>query len=72
MLAEPNCNKRRCRHFIEEGGIMSDSPGDEITERPFCPAFPKGIPREISYGSNKHLKVRPDQKGILVYERIKV
>ena len=70
MLVEPNCNKRRCRHFIEEGGVF-DIDDNEATEVPTCPAFPKGIPSEIAYGPNKHLKVRPDQKGDLVYERIK-
>jgi hypothetical protein len=64
MLATPNCYKRRCRHFL--GVIQPD--GTEMTEVHSCEAFPDGIPGEISYGRNKHLRPLKDQKNDLVYE----
>lgn len=65
MLAEPNCHKRNCKHFL---GV--DQPdGTEMTERVICEAFPNGIPEEIAYGSNKHEKMHPDQEGDFVYTK---
>lgn len=32
-----------------------------------CPAFPKGIPDEILFGKDKHLQVRADQQGDIVF-----
>jgi len=60
MLAEPNCYKRNCKHYI--GIIQPD--GTEMTETNACKAFPKGIPDEIAYGDNKHKKPYPGDNGI--------
>lgn len=65
MLATPNCWKRRCKHFL--GVIQPD--GTEMTENVNCRAFPDGIPYEIAYGDNLHLKPHPDQDNDIVYER---
>ena len=61
MLAEPNCRKRGCKHFL---GVKSDSDGDEMTERVVCRAFPNQIPSVIAYGDNKHLKPFRGDHGI--------
>ena len=66
MLAEPNCFKRNCKHF--EGVKWFGE--EESSERNFCKAFPDGIPSEISYGNNEHLKVYPEQDNDIVYERL--
>jgi len=65
MILEPNCSKRRCRHYI---GIAQPD-GTEKSERPVCEAYPEMIPNDIAYGHDKHLKVRPDQKNDIVYEK---
>jgi hypothetical protein len=65
MLAEPNCWKRKCKHYI--GVIQPD--GTEMTETNSCKAFPKGIPAEISYGKNRHLTKHPEQENDIVFER---
>jgi len=65
MLAEPNCYKRKCKHYI--GVIQPD--GTELTETNSCKAFPKGIPDEIAYGNNLHLKPLLDQSNDIVYEK---
>lgn len=59
MIPEPNCFTRKCKHFI---GVKND--GDETTERVYCAAFPDGIPAEIAFGSNKHIKPYPGDNGI--------
>ena len=65
MLAEPNCSIRTCMHFI---GV--DQPDEtEMTETNACPAFPNGIPDEIAYGNNRHLRVSPGQTGTAIYEK---
>lgn len=65
MLLEPNCFKRKCKHYI--GVIQPD--GTERTEKNACEAFPDGIPTEISYGNNKHLTPLKNQKNNIVYEK---
>jgi hypothetical protein len=60
MLAEPRCYTRRCRHFIG----VSQPDGTELTERVICRAFPEGIPDEIAYGDNMHLKPYPGDNGL--------
>ena len=65
MLAEPKCWTRKCKHYI--GVIQPD--GTELTETNSCKAFPKGIPAEIAYGSNRHLKPLPDQRNDIVFEK---
>lgn len=66
MIDEPNCSIRHCKHFI---GIKSDE-GDEPeeNERVVCEAFPDGIPDEIAYGENLHLKKLEGQGNDIVYE----
>jgi len=66
MIAEPNCYKRHCKHFI---GIKND--GTEINERVYCEAFPDKIPYEIAYGNNKHLVPLKNQGNNIVYEKSK-
>jgi hypothetical protein len=64
MLLEPNCAKRRCRHLrgVEWLGKEED------TEVCVCAAFPDGIPDEIAYGDDLHLKPRPGQGNDVVFE----
>jgi hypothetical protein len=59
MIVEPNCFKRKCRHFM---GIVSDGKGGD--ERPVCRAFPHCIPYEIAYGPNLHTRPYPGDHGI--------
>ena len=65
MIIAPKCYERGCKHYI---GIKQPD-GTELSERPVCKAYPNGIPEDISYGDNKHLKVRDDQKNDIVYEK---
>lgn len=65
MIAEPNCYKRKCKHFL--GVIQPD--GTEMTEKVYCKAYPNGIPSEIAYGNDKHLTIRTDQKNNYVFEK---
>ena len=62
MLVEPECFKRQCKHFL---GVIGSN---EFNEGPNCEAFPKGIPREIAYGENKHIRPFKGDHGIQ-YER---
>jgi len=60
VIEEPKCFTRKCKHFV---GV--DQPdGTELTERVVCKAFPEGIPDEIAYGENLHLKPFPGDGGI--------
>ena len=65
MIAEPNCNKRKCRHF--EGIKWFGE--QESSENNYCEAFPEGIPDEIAYGDNKHLVKHPKQDNDIVFEK---
>jgi hypothetical protein len=60
MLFEPECRKRRCKHFV---GVKQDDER-EVLERVVCKAFPDGIPDEIAYGENLHLTPYPGDNGI--------
>ena len=64
MIDEPNCSKRNCRYFL---GVkwLGDT---EVSEVVHCQAFPLGIPQEISYGNNKHLKIFKTQKNDITFE----
>ena len=64
MLKEPNCSIRNCLHF-EGVKWLGD---EEETEVNVCKAFPYGIPDEIAYGNNKHLKPLPGQTSEIAYE----
>jgi hypothetical protein len=59
MLRESKCWTRRCINFI---GVRND--GDESTERNYCKAFQDGIPNEIAYGDNLHVKPFKNDNGI--------
>lgn len=73
-LIQPNCFERQCKHFI---GIAQDpeekeKEGKDGIQVVNCTAFPKGIPDEIAYGTNKHLVPYPGQENNIVYERGKM
>lgn len=63
-MEEPKCWTRRCKHFL---GVKQDNEEEE-TERVVCEAFPDGIPEEIAYGDNLHLKPLEGQGNEIVYE----
>lgn len=63
MIPEPRCYFRRCKHLR---GVIGDE--EDESERPYCSAFPDGIPVEIAYGDNDHTKPYPGDGGIL-YEK---
>ena len=65
MIKEPNCFIRNCKHF--KGVIQPD--GTELTEKSYCAAYPNGIPDDIAYGKDKHLKVRDDQDNDIIFEK---
>jgi hypothetical protein len=65
MLAEPRCYTRQCKHYK---GVKWFG-DEESTENNYCSAFPDGIPSEIAYGGNKHLKPLPGQVNDIVYEK---
>lgn len=65
MIA-PNCFQRKCKHFL---GIYSPDEKSELGQVPNCAAFPKGIPDEIAYGSDKHLVKGSGQENDIVYEK---
>ena len=67
MLREPNRTKRRCKHFEGVKWIGDGDVSDAGVVN--CKAFPEGIPYEIAYGDNKHLKKHPDQKNDIVFEK---
>jgi len=60
MLLQPNCSKRKCKHYL--GIIQPD--GTEMTECVACEAFPEGIPDEIAYGDNDHTSPFTGDNGI--------
>jgi hypothetical protein len=60
MILEPKCSKRKCAHFV---GVKQDGK-NEKTERVICKAFPDGIPDEIAYGNNDHIKPMKGDHGI--------
>jgi hypothetical protein len=65
MMSEPMCSVRNCKHL---GGVEQGD-GSEETERVVCTAYPKGIPDEIAYGSDRHLKLRGDETNKVHYEQ---
>ena len=67
IIMEPKCFERKCKHNIRV--IQPD--GTEMTEQNACDAYPNGIPADIAYGDDLHLKVRPDQDNDIIYEKEK-
>lgn len=67
MIAEPNCYKRRCKHF---GGGAEFGGSGEIFQNVICAAYPDGIPEDIQTGKDMHLKRRQDQDNDIVFEPI--
>lgn len=65
MLVAPKCYIRKCKHYK---GVKWFG-DDETTERNICGAFPEGIPNEIAYGEDEHLKVLVGQKNQIIFER---
>jgi hypothetical protein len=65
MLPEPNCSKRNCKWFL---GVLQVNE-DEWGEVSYCSAFPGGIPDEIAYGKNLHLKPIAGQVGDIIFEK---
>jgi len=65
MILQPKCYDRKCIHYK---GINQPD-GTEQTERPYCAAFPDGIPTDIAYGKDKHLEARSGQGNIIVFEK---
>ena len=65
MLAEPKCWTRKCKFYL--GVIQPD--GTEMTETNACKAYPDGIPFDIAYGDDEHLKKRTDQTNNITYKR---
>ena len=76
MKAEPQCRKRRCINFIGLRNTKAPSKKRTTVDGAIwiCKAFPfkdkKGIPDEIAYGKNLHLKPVGGDNGIL-YKRAK-
>ncbi len=76
--ATTNCDLRDCVYLKLETSNCGD-PFDEnndLDENPpicnwYCKAFPlpEGIPEEILYGSNLHLKPLKDQKNNIVFKK---
>lgn len=64
LIHESKCDVRSCRHYL---GVAYVGEG-EAGERHVCAAFPDGIPDEIAFGNNKHLKPYPGDHGI-IYEK---
>ena len=60
MITEPKCYTRKCIHYLG----VSQPDGTELTEINICDAFPDGIPFQIAYGDNKHLKPYKGDHGI--------
>ena len=68
MLAEPRCFKRRCINFIGVENTKKEKDKKSTVDGVIlsCKAFlnGKGIPREIAYGKNLHLKPFKGDNGI--------
>jgi hypothetical protein len=60
MIPRPHCVRRRCKHFL---GVSEEGNPDK-PERPFCKAFPDGIPVRIAYGDDLHIEPTSGDNGI--------
>tara|TARA_B100000315_G_C14427845_1_gene518719 strand:+ start:155 stop:361 length:207 start_codon:yes stop_codon:yes gene_type:complete len=68
MLKEPRYYTRQCVHY--RGVIWLGK--EESSEVNSCNAFPDGIPDEIAYGDNLHLKPLKGQGNDIVFEKEEV
>lgn len=64
MLREPRCFARQCKHFLGVNDV-----NQEVEQLVVCKAFPEGIPDEIAYGDDLHLKPVEGDRGIQ-YEKV--
>lgn len=62
---EPNCSRRKCVNYI---GLRELVEGDPSTSKYICVAFMFGIPDDIAYGDELHLKSLKNQHNDIVYE----
>lgn len=73
MLDVPRCVDRSCRHLAGVKDAPDAHPDIIGVQVWHCPAFPDGIPEDITTGDNLHMEPDPRQKdgteGI-IYERI--
>ena len=60
MIAEPECYRRNCKHFL---GYVEGTDGEK-DEYINCLAFPKGIPDYIADGTNLHNEPIKGDNGI--------
>lgn len=67
MISEPRCSVRKCKWL---SGVSELTKGQEDTQVPVCPAFPREIPEDIAWGENPHSHVQQDQLGSFVYEKV--
>ncbi len=65
-LLEPRCSERNCVHYL---GVKEFIPDDDLSQDHYCEAFLDGIPEEISYGKNLHLKPLKDQGNNIVFKK---
>lgn len=69
MLAEPECFKRQCVYFRGVTWLGRQ----ESSEVNFCNAFSAdvgGIPEDIAYGDNLHLRPKKGQGNDITFEKI--
>jgi len=69
QLQEPECYKRQCIHFIGVKTIEEETEEHPEIDVNYCEAFPAGIPDDIAYGDNLHLKPVDNQGNDIVYEK---
>lgn len=66
MMPEPICVMRKCRHYQ---GVKWFGDSEE-TENHICAAFPEGIPEDITYGPDRHMRAdfRQPEGNFIKYE----
>lgn len=67
MIEQSQCEKRRCMNYV---GVRRKNEQEEATERHVCLAFRNGdgIPLDIAFGDNLHLRSIPGDSGITYEE----
>jgi hypothetical protein len=68
-ISEPICYKRKCIHL--KGMYMKENKNGPPSPIFTCTAFPhgEGIPGEIVFGDNLHLKPLKNQGNDIVYQK---